>query len=185
VKGISDMRYIDENFLSVRPLTEKDAVLLLKWLTNPVVLEFYEGRDRPLSPIMVRQHFYDPTEDISRCIVEYESNPIGYLQFYQIDEEERLKYGYKQHVNLYGMDQFIGETAYWNRGIGSQLVTAMKNYLFSEKEAEIVVLDPQKRNKRAIACYEKCGFKKVKLLPENELHEGVWQDCWLMEAIKE
>ncbi|MEH1834506.1 MAG: GNAT family protein [Nostoc sp.] len=34
-------------------------------------------------------------------------------------------------------------------------------------------------NPRAIRCYEKCGFVKVKLLPAHELHEGEYSDCWL------
>ena len=35
--------------LKVRELEEKDKFLLLKWLSNPLVLEFYEGRDNPFN----------------------------------------------------------------------------------------------------------------------------------------
>ncbi len=45
-------------------------------------------------------------------------------------------------------------------------------------------MDPQLRNTRAMKCYEKCGFKKIKILPKHELHEGVHQDCWLIEYKK-
>ena len=79
------------------------------------------------------------------------------------------------------MDQFIGESTYWNKGVGTQLVSAMVAYLIEEKGADRIVMDPQTWNERAIRCYEKCGFKKVKLLPENELHEGEYRDCWLIE----
>ena len=81
------------------------------------------------------------------------------------------------------MDQFIGESTYWNKGIGTQLVRAMVAYLIEEKGADRIVMDPQTWNERAIRCYEKCGFKKVKLLPENELHEGEYRDCWLIEHV--
>ncbi|WP_309138169.1 GNAT family N-acetyltransferase [Priestia megaterium] len=50
-----------------------------------------------------------------------------------------------------------------------------------KKHSEKIVLDPQAWNQRAIACYEKCGFKKVKYLPKHEYHEGELRDCWLME----
>jgi aminoglycoside 6'-N-acetyltransferase len=42
-------------------------------------------------------------------------------------------------------------------------------------------MDPQTRNTRAIKCYKKCGFKKIKILPKRELHEGEYQDCLLIE----
>jgi aminoglycoside 6'-N-acetyltransferase len=42
-------------------------------------------------------------------------------------------------------------------------------------------MDPRVSNERAIHCYEKCGFQKVKVLKEHELHEGVLEDCWMME----
>ncbi|MFC4664262.1 MULTISPECIES: GNAT family N-acetyltransferase [Oceanobacillus] len=79
------------------------------------------------------------------------------------------------------MDQFIGETQYWDRGIGSLLIKSMVAYLINKKRINKVVMDPQAWNKRAIRCYEKSGFKKIKLLPCHELHEGEYRDCWLME----
>ena len=57
----------------------------------------------------------------------------------------------------------------------------MVTFLVEQKQADLVVMDPQTWNERAIRCYEKCGFKKVALLPKNELHEGEYRDCWLIE----
>ncbi len=44
-------------------------------------------------------------------------------------------------------------------------------------------MDPQCRNARAIACYEKCGFKKIRILPRHEMHEGEMRDCQLVEQV--
>ena len=82
---------------------------------------------------------------------------------------------------VYGTDQFIGEAEYWNKGIGTQLMQSMLAYLINEKQARKVVMDPQSWNLRAIFCYEKCGFQKIKLLEKHEQHEGQMRDCWLME----
>jgi aminoglycoside 6'-N-acetyltransferase len=130
---------------------------------------------------LVREHFY--TQDCEvRCIVEYNQLPIGYIQFYQVNDEDRIEFGYTdQDLSVFGMDQFIGESAYWNRGIGKQLVTSMTKYLVQSKQANRIIMDPQVWNIRAITCYERCGFKKIKLLENHELHEGEWRDCWLME----
>jgi len=47
---------------------------------------------------------------------------------------------------------------------------------FRVKRARKVVLDPHVTKPRAIRCYEKWGFRKVKLLPRHELHEGERRD---------
>ena len=166
--------------LKVRKLEEKDKVLLVKWLTNPMVLEFYEGRDNPFTLEKVEKAFYPPEDDEVRCIVEFEDKAIGYIQFYPLDTETKNDYGYFEE-SVFGTDQFIGEVEYWNKGIGKLLVTSIVDFLIEEKKANKVVMDPRKGNTRAIRCYEKCGFKKVKLLPEYALHEGEYHDCWLME----
>jgi aminoglycoside 6'-N-acetyltransferase len=167
--------------ITVRKLEMKDEELLVSWLSNPKLLEYYEGRDRPHDVVMVRKHFY-MDDDETRCIFEYHRKPIGYIQFYQLEEESRNEYGYNNSdVRIYGMDQFIGETEYWNKGIGTKLVKSMIDYLINYNKADKIVMDPQAWNERAIACYEKCGFKKVKLLKEHEKHEGRHRDCWLIE----
>lgn len=43
--------------LTVRTLEEKDDILLAKWLSDPSVLEFYEGRDNPFDLNKVREVF--------------------------------------------------------------------------------------------------------------------------------
>jgi aminoglycoside 6'-N-acetyltransferase len=171
--------------LSVRELEEKDAVLLAKWLSDSHVLEYYDGRDNPFDLEKVRKKFYNRNDNSVRCIVEFEEVAIGYIQFYPLEDEEREIYGYTEvEESIVGMDQFIGEIDYWNKGVGTLLVSAMVQYLITEKQADRVVMDPQTWNERAHRCYEKCGFKKVKLLPERELHEGEYRDCWLIEYKK-
>jgi aminoglycoside 6'-N-acetyltransferase len=167
--------------LSIRMVTADDADVLHKWLTDARVLEFYEGRDRPYTLEMVQEKFFAPDDDTQKCIAEYDGTPIGYIQFYPIEEDERVEFGYADREVVYGMDQFIGEPAFWNQGIGTQLVTLLAEYLFARLGATVVVMDPQVRNVRALRCYEKCGFQQVRLLPRRELHEGVLQDCWLIE----
>ena len=171
-----------KNNLTVRQLQPTDADHLVKWLNDPSVLEWYEGRDRPQTREMIQAAFFQKNGDpVQACIVEYEGTAIGYIQFYPLEAEERDVYGYPPNEVIFGTDQFIGEPSYWNRGVGSSLVTAMAQYLTQGRGASKVVMDPQARNERAIRCYEKCGFRKVKLMPEREMHEGLLRDCWLME----
>lgn len=167
--------------LLVRDLAEEDSTLLGKWLSDASVLEFYGGRDRVYDLEKVKEHFYNDDEDEYRCIVEYDGAAIGYIQFYPITEKERQKYGYDDNqVSVFGMDQFIGEPEYWNRGIGSLLVSGTRDYIIS-LGVDAIVMDPQAWNHRALRCYEKCGFVRKKLLLQHEWHEGAMRDCWLIE----
>lgn len=168
--------------LSVRLLEPEDAALLVKWLSDPRVLKYYEGRDRPHDMELVRHNFYEDHDEVAQCIIQYRNNPIGYIQFYVIDAEEVEEYDYTDYSGpIFGMDQFIGETDYWNQGIGSSLIQAMVNYLGVHKGASKIVMDPQAWNARALRVYEKNGFRKKKFLENHEMHEGKLRDCWLME----
>lgn len=172
--------FFQNGSLSVRRLKEKDKPLLAKWLSNPKVLEYYEGRDQPFDLEKVENVFYAADDEEVKCIIEYDGQPIGYIQYYELDEATKGEYGYGPE-KVFGIDQFIGEVDYWNRGIGTSLVTSMTEFLINQLHADIVVMVPQVWNARAIKCYEKCGFKKVKLLTEHELHEKEYRDCWLIE----
>ncbi|MEK8127639.1 GNAT family N-acetyltransferase [Paenibacillus filicis] len=168
--------------LKLRYLAEDDDVRLSRWLSDPEVLQYYEGRDRPLDLELVRKHFYEDRDGVTACIIQYQGQDIGYIQFYPLEEDERSEYGYgDDHEIIYGMDQFIGDPAYWNKGIGTELITAMAAYLTDKMKADTIVMDPQAWNERAIHVYEKCGFVKKKLLPLHEWHEGEYRDCWLIE----
>lgn len=165
--------------LRLRLLRPDDVPLLVRWLTDPRLLEWYEGRDRPHTRQMVLAEYY-VEDETTRCIVEWDGRPIGYQQFYPVLEDERDEYGYEPGADIWGMDQFIGEPDLWSRGLGTSLVTMVTAMLF-DKGADLVAMDPQQRNLRALRCYEKAGFKIVRPLAGRELHEGKWEDCWLIE----
>lgn len=50
------MLFQKEN-LSVRYVIKNDAPIISKWLTDPEVLQYYEGRDNPQSVEKVLDHF--------------------------------------------------------------------------------------------------------------------------------
>jgi aminoglycoside 6'-N-acetyltransferase len=176
------MIFCKNDKLTVRSLERKDKQILVKWLTDEKVLQYYEGRNNPHNEEMVEESFYNDDIDETRCLIEYLDRPIGYIQFYLLSKDGIEEYGYENFMGkIFGTDQFIGEPKYWNQGIGKELMKLMIEFLTKEKGAKKVVLDPQAWNERAIKCYESCGFKKVKLMPKHELHEGELKDCWLME----
>ncbi|PFG13414.1 GNAT family N-acetyltransferase [Bacillus sp. es.036] len=161
--------------VSIRYLKDGDGKYLLKWLTDPAVLTYYEGKDRPYTYEKVLEDFF-LDDDETRCLVLFKNTPIGYIQFYLMIEVD----GITLPTSTYGMDQFIGETSYWNQGIGKILVQSVVYYIETTLKGSMIVMDPQKWNERAIRCYEHVGFTKVGVLPNHEYHEGKWNDCFLM-----
>ena len=179
-----------EGTLSIRRMRDDllDYAAMARWLTDPRVLAFYEGRDNPYPLERVREE-YGPLvrgeeEDAIPCLLQHNDTPIGYIQYYPVDEASRRAYEVPVVGAVYGIDLFIGEPDLWDQGLGTQAVSAMLGYLFDELAAAAVVIDPQVSNARAIQCYEKSGFRKMKVLPQHEFHEGRHVDTWLMVAVR-
>jgi RimJ/RimL family protein N-acetyltransferase len=79
---------ITENDIRIRTLNENDFPLLLKWLSDERVLEFYEGRDKKYTLEDIKKHFSEKWEDeVFRVIIEYKGTPIGYGQIYKMYDD--------------------------------------------------------------------------------------------------
>lgn len=169
--------------LRVRTLTEEDFPIMLKWLTDDRVLEFYDGRDTHFTLETLKERYSERWETpYHRVIIEYEDVPIGYGQIFRLDAELYEEYQYTDNgETVYAADQFIGVPEYWNRGIGTLYMKTILDHLKTVENADAVVLDPHKDNERALHVYEKVGFRLLGQLPSHELHEGRKVDCVLLE----
>ncbi len=56
---------------------------------------------------------------------------------------------------------FIGDKKHWCKGFGSEATMLLLAYGFNILNLNNVMLTVKEHNKRAIACYEKCGFKPI------------------------
>ena len=177
--------------LTIRKMNDcmKDYMLMSKWLSDPVVLQYYEGRDNPFDLSRVMEHYGPRTrgeEDVIPCIIEYNEKAIGYIQYYRADgegsviEERPCREMLSTYVNPYGIDLFIGETDCWSKGIGTMAVRLLVGHLLGNHIADVVLIDPQTWNTKAIRCYEKCGFTPIAVLEKKELHEGEYRDNLVM-----
>lgn len=178
--------YLSSGVFGVRPVQKEDAASLLGWLQDPRVLEYWEGKSFVFTPEKIQAHFFAQEQGLRRCILEYESRPIGFLQVCCLDREKLEEYQYTPPAGAltFGLDLFLGEPRYWGKRLGRAFLSLVLSYLCEREGAWAVVVDPHADNLRAIGCYEACGFQKRKLLPAHELHDGQWKDCWLMEYRK-
>jgi len=72
------------------------------------------------------------------------------------------KTSFKIKGKAYGLDLFIGEINYLDKGYGTEVLKVFMDYIV-EIDPKIVYfcIDPEVNNKRAIHVYEKVGFKTV------------------------
>lgn len=89
------------------------------------------------------------------------------------------KYGFENDSLVYGIDYFIGVPKYFNRGYQVKFLNMIKEELMN-RNVDYLVADPLVENEKDIKNYEKCGFKKYRLLPNHRFHEGERHDCYLM-----
>lgn len=183
------MKYIcKSDNLSIRKMMDcmADYALILKWLSDPIVLDYYEGRSNPYNIDKVLKKFAHKTKAESTvipCIITNSTKDIGYVQYYKTGTENYSlsdEEAFQHLTSLYALDIFIGETNCWNKGIGTQIIQMLVNYLFDKKNADAIFIDPQTWNKRAIKCYEKCGFQAIKIAEKRELHDGEYKDSLIM-----
>jgi len=138
-----------------RPVSAGDMPLLQQWLNRPHVREWWGDPVAGLARI--EQHIGDPS--ISLFMVSHDGIPIGYQQSW--DPHAEADHPCRdQPFGTRGIDQFIGEPDFVNRGHGSAFIRVFVKQLF-EAGAPRVVTDPDPRNTRAIRAYAKAGFHPI------------------------
>jgi aminoglycoside 6'-N-acetyltransferase len=134
--------------LSFRPLRASDFPLLLTWLFNDHVKQWWNDGDNTLEKVAL--HYGAEEPDVARFILidstEAGESALGYFQYYVVSNE------------IIGIDQFIGEADYINQGIGAATIKLFLEMIVAKHEPQEVIIDPHPENKRAIKCYEKVGF---------------------------
>jgi len=170
---------------------QEEYMAMTKWLTNPEILIYYDGRDKTYNVNTVKNKYYPRIigkDPVTPCMIEDKGQLIGYVQFYRIESKEYDKHNQlslDHYKSPYGIDLFIGEVNYQNKGIGGKVINVLIQYLFETEGADVIFIDPQTWNSRAIKCYTKSGFSPVKVLTNRELHEGKLRDNLIMNITLE
>ncbi len=59
------------------------------------------------------------------------------------------------------MGIFIGDKEYWSKGYGTEAIDLLLDFSFNLLNLNSIMLIVHAFNKRAMRCYEKCGFKLI------------------------
>lgn len=159
-----------------------DYTTLATWLTDPVVLEYYEGRDNPFPLPASSRNMHHAHRGCARSPPAFCSTPAGRLA---ISNTTIIPSRPRRLQSASNGDSFWDRSVHrrshllepWERAIFVQLAI---RYLTAVCKATHITVDPHVDNPHTIRCYEKCGFTQRKRLPQHEYHEGAYRDSWLM-----
>ncbi|MEN9644661.1 MAG: hypothetical protein RL238_1330 [Actinomycetota bacterium] len=95
-------------------------------------------------------------------IAEEDGRPVGFMQLIDAREEESRYWG-DIEAGIWAIDIWIGAPADRGRGIGAEMMRIALDRCFARPDVHTVLIDPLRRNERAIRFYERLGFERVEV----------------------
>jgi AacA4 family aminoglycoside N(6')-acetyltransferase len=148
-------------------MVDQDIPMLHEWLHRPHIVEWWGGEEA--RPSLEETHAkYLPhlmaEEGVVPYIAMFSGTPIGYAQSYVARGSGGGWWQDETDAGVRGIDQFLADPTLLGQGLGTQLVSALVALLFSQRAVTKVQTDPAPHNLRAIRCYEKAGFRRIKTI---------------------
>ena len=145
-----------------RALTEETVPLLHSWLRRPHVAAVWTPT--PTQDDLREKYISHPTDPSSaRAYIAYlDGEPVGFIQSYVAAHAGDGWWPDEHDPGVVGIDQFLADESRLNRGLGTAMVRAFVAFLFEDPSTTRVQTDPSPTNARAIRCYEKAGFRRVR-----------------------
>ena len=163
---------IYKNNMALRRMNneERDMQLILKWLSEPELLQWVYGEDAPWSIDKVTFKFSEntaPESTVTACFIMQDNEEIGYIQYYPITKDS-YKFNsndtYEKVKKGYGTDIFIGDPSLWGHGIGVQALKLLEEHLKNTAAVDLICADPAEDNERALHFWKKIGFSSIDLI---------------------
>jgi len=146
--------------LCIRNARPEDAATLTTWWNDGAIMAhagFPHGLNTSVETVRNQIINQDQTKH-TRMMIVYQDRAIGEMS-YRLLENKTAEIGIK-----------ICQADLRERGLGSQLLTMLLDYLFCQLGMDRVILDTDESNTRAQHVYEKLGFIQVGRRP------GAFQD---------
>lgn len=168
----------------LRPMTEDDWSILVKWNTDPEVLYFMEGDDVSTWTLEEVQGIYRGVSQTGFYFVaELDGRPIGECCLQQMNLARILeKYPGQDSRRI---DLMIGEKALWGQGIGSEMIALLTTFAFEVENADLVFgCDIGDYNPRSLHTFQKMGFQIVDKVKEPDGHKAKYNYDTLITRVQ-
>ena len=144
-------------------VVDADRPMLVEWLIRPHVTA--AGWDHTL---------LDDLESFGTALAPYiayeNDEPVGYVQSYVAAAAGNGWWIDERDPGVRGIDLFIPDESRLGKGLGTRIVQAFTEFLFSDSAVTKIQIDPAPTNARAIRVYENAGFRAEGLVmtPDGE-----------------
>ena len=172
------MRYfkkIEGERVYLSPMRVEDAEMYTKWMNDPEVSTYLGQYDNMVSLENERAYIESAVKDGHNYAIVLNDGDqlIGNISLMNINHRHR-----RATLGL-----FIGEAEHRSKGYGTEAVRLIVNYGFKTLNLSNIMLMVFSPNKRAIACYEKVGFKEFGRRTKCAFIDGEYVDDVYMEIL--
>lgn len=162
--------------VTLRPITEADTDLIVRWRNTPSVMRNFIFRE-PFTPEMHRNWL--ATKVATGRVVQYmievkaTGRPVGSVYFRDIDPVN--------HSAEYGI--FIGEEDARGQGFGSETARLFTEFGFARLGLHRISLRLLEENLPARRSYEKAGFVQEGIFHDMVMLDGQYRDVVFMAKL--
>ena len=173
---------MDGKLVRLRGYELSDLDTVMKWINDEEVTQFLGGGmlSYPVSSIAERKFVerFGMSESANEKTFAIETLTenrfIGALSLNGIDWINRHS----------GLGIMIGDKQYWGRGYGMDAMMVLMRLAFDKLNFHRLWLHVYDFNARAIASYERCGFKREGVLREHRNFRGAYHDTIVMGILE-
>jgi len=161
----------------LRPITEEDTPLIVKWRNTPSVRNNFIFRETFTEEM--HKHWLD-TKVASGEVVQYiiidksTDTPVGSVYFRDVDMKNRSA--------EYGI--FIGEESARGKGLGSEAIRMFIDFGFDVLNLHRISMRVLDGNEASIRSNEKVGFVREGVFRDMEYLDGEYRDVIFMARIE-
>nr|MBC7245318.1 GNAT family N-acetyltransferase [Chloroflexota bacterium] len=163
--------------LRLRAIERSDIPTFVRWFNDPEVRKYLQIY-MPMSYAQEERWFEAHLQDQRNCIFGIETldgKLIGNIGLHDIM--------WKDSRAMLGI--LIGEKEYWDQGYGTEAITTLLRFAFTQKNLHRLYLMVYEYNQRAIRCYEKCGFKHEGRMRQAHFYDGKYYDELIMGILRD
>ena len=141
------------NIILLRKIKLSDKSYFAKWWKDTELLKLTSGILRRISDKNVDKYFQNilKTKHDYHFMIVLKNKTIGHISLV------------KRRSERYETQIIIGEKKYWGKGYGSKAIKILMNKAKRLRISKIY-LEVRPTNVRAIRAYERCGFRKIKII---------------------
>ena len=163
--------------MTLRPIKMSDAPRFARWFSDPEVHQFLALRKKNITLKEEQKFLRKKLKDKGQCnfaIDTIDGVHIGSVGFKLAPLDKRATLGIA-----------IGDKQYWGKGCGTDAMIVILRYGFQKLRLHKIELEVHNYNPRAIAVYEKLGFRQEGVRRDYTLWKNKFYDCFSMGILNE